>query len=170
MKLFIREIIIWPEDVRFEPRTLTFDPGAVSVVTGWSGTGKSSIVNIIDYVLGSGSCSIAVGVIRNAVSWFGLTIETDAGLMRIARPKPAARQVSEEIWLQQGPEVEQPLPMRPAANRRPAWMSASGLAAGPRSSPPTAAASGCAQAPVQRKPVPWRVAGLPWLGFACLTT
>ena len=116
MKLFIREIIIWPEDVRFEPRTLTFDPGAVSVVTGWSGTGKSSIVNIIDYVLGSGSCSIAVGVIRNAVSWFGLTIETDAGLMRIARPKPAARQVSEEIWLQQGPEVEQPLPMRPAAN------------------------------------------------------
>ena len=35
MKLFIREIIIWPEDVRFEPRTLTFDPGAVSVVTGW---------------------------------------------------------------------------------------------------------------------------------------
>ena len=80
MKLFIREIIIWPEDVRFEPRTLTFDPGAVSVVTGWSGTGKSSIVNIIDYVLGSGSCSIAVGVIRNAVSWFGLTIETDAGL------------------------------------------------------------------------------------------
>ncbi len=111
MKLFIREIIIWPEDVRFEPRTLTFDPGAVSVVTGWSGTGKSSIVNIIDYVLGSGSCSIAVGVIRNAVSWFGLTIETDAGLMRIARPKPAARQVSEEIWLQQGPEVEQPLPI-----------------------------------------------------------
>lgn len=116
MKLFVREIIIWPEDIRHEPRILSFDPEAVSVVTGWSGTGKSSIVNIIDYVLGSSTCSIAVGVIRNTVSWFGLTIETDAGLMRIARPKPAARQVSEDIWLQQGPEVEGDLPARPHAN------------------------------------------------------
>lgn len=116
MKLFIREIIIWPEDVSFEPRTLSFDPDEVSVVTGWSSTGKSSIVNIIDYVLGSSSCSIAVGVIRNTVSWFGLTIETDAGLLRIARPKPAARQVSEDIWLQQGEDVDQPLPARPHAN------------------------------------------------------
>jgi hypothetical protein len=116
MKLFIREIVIWPEDVKFQPRTLPFDPGAVSVVTGWSGTGKSSIVNIIDYVLGSGTCSIAVGVIRNAVSWFGLTIETDNGLMRIARPKPAARQVSEDIWIQDIDAVGQPLPARPHAN------------------------------------------------------
>ncbi|MGO4832012.1 DUF3732 domain-containing protein, partial [Rhizobiaceae sp. 2RAB30] len=116
MKLFIREIVVWPEDVQFEPRKLPFDPGAVSVVTGWSGTGKSSIVNIIDYVLGSGSCSIAVGAIRNAVSWFGLTVETDNGLMRIARPKPAARQVSEDIWIQDIDGVGQPLPTRPHAN------------------------------------------------------
>ncbi|TPL21645.1 DUF3732 domain-containing protein [Mesorhizobium sp. B2-4-10] len=116
MKLFIREIVIWPEDIKFQPRTLPFDPGAVSVVTGWSGTGKSSIVNIIDYVLGSGTCSIAVGAIRNAVSWFGLTIETDNGLMRIARPKPAARQVSEDIWIQDIDAIGQPLPARPHAN------------------------------------------------------
>ncbi|AMS43274.1 DUF3732 domain-containing protein [Aminobacter aminovorans] len=116
MKLFIREIVIWPEDIKFQPRKLPFDPGAVSVVTGWSGTGKSSIVNIIDYVLGSGTCSIAVGAIRNAVSWFGLTIETDNGLTRIARPKPAARQVSEDIWIQDIDAVGQPLPTRPHAN------------------------------------------------------
>ena len=40
MKLFIREIIIWPEDVRFEPRTLTFDPGAVDPAK-WSSWVKS---------------------------------------------------------------------------------------------------------------------------------
>ncbi|NDW07468.1 DUF3732 domain-containing protein [Jiella pacifica] len=116
MKLFIREIIIWAEDVSFQPRTLPFDPEAVSVVTGWSGTGKSSIVNIINYVLGSSTCSIAVGTIRDAVSWFGLTIETDNGLMRIARPKPAARHVSEEIWIQDIDDVGQMLPARPLAN------------------------------------------------------
>lgn len=85
----------------------------MSVVTGWSSTGKSSIVDIIDYVLGSGSCSIAVGVIRDTSSWFGLKIETENGMMRIARPKPASRQVSEEVWLQQGDDVEGPLPARP---------------------------------------------------------
>lgn len=116
MKLFIHQIIIWPEDVKHEPRILPFDPRAVSVVTGWSGTGKSSIVDIIDYVLGAGTCSIPVGVIRNTSSWFGLKIETDAGFIRIARPKPAARQVSEDIWLQQGSEVDGPLPARPYAN------------------------------------------------------
>ncbi len=116
MKLFIREIIVWPEDISFQPRTLPFNPGAVSVVTGWSGTGKSSIVNIIDYVLGSSTCSIAVGAIRNAVSWFGLTIETDNGLMRIARPKPAARQASEDIWIQDIDDIGRSLPARPYAS------------------------------------------------------
>lgn len=115
MKLFVLEIIIWPEDIQHPPRILAFDPASVSVITGWSGTGKSSIVDIIDYVLGSGSCSIPVGVIRDSASWFGLKIETETGTMRIARPKPAARQVSEDIWLQQGADVETPLPARPHA-------------------------------------------------------
>ena len=115
MKLLIHEIIIWPEDVQHDPRILSFNPAAVSVITGWSGTGKSSIVDIIDYVLGAGSCSIPVGVIRDTASWFGLKIETETGVMRLARPKPAARQVSDDIWLQQGAEVETPLPKRPHA-------------------------------------------------------
>ncbi len=115
MKLFIHSIIIWPDDPNHEPRVLPFDPSRVSIVTGWSSTGKSSIIDIINYVLGSGTCSIPVGVIRDLASWYGLEIETDAGLMRIARPKPASRQVSEDIWLQQGTDTENPLPRRPTA-------------------------------------------------------
>jgi Protein of unknown function (DUF3732) len=115
MKLFINAVIIWPEDPNYEPRRLPFDIEKVSIVTGWSSTGKSSIVDIINYVLGSGTCSIPVGYIRDLVSWYGLEIETDAGPMRIARPKPAARQVSEDIWLQQGGDTEGPLPRRPTA-------------------------------------------------------
>ncbi|MBA9036215.1 DUF3732 domain-containing protein [Rhizobium leguminosarum] len=113
MKLFIKSIVIWPEDPNHEPRILTFDTSRVSIVSGWSSTGKSSIVDIINYVLGSGNCSIPVGVIRDLSSWYGLEIETDAGPMRIARPKPAARQVSDDIWLQQGSDTQAPLPRRP---------------------------------------------------------
>jgi Protein of unknown function (DUF3732) len=113
MKLFIKAVIIWPGDPNYEPRRLPFDVEKVSIVTGWSSTGKSSIVDIINYVLGSGTCSIPVGYIRDLVSWYGLEIETDVGPMRIARPKPAARQVSEDIWLQQGGDTEGSLPRRP---------------------------------------------------------
>ncbi|NWJ22654.1 DUF3732 domain-containing protein [Rhizobium sp. RM] len=113
MKLFIKSIIIWPEDPNHEPRTLAFDTTKVSIVSGWSSTGKSSIVDIINYALGSGNCSIPVGVIRDLASWYGVEIETDAGPMRIARPKPAARQVSDDIWLQQGNDTTSPLPRRP---------------------------------------------------------
>lgn len=124
MNLFIRSVIIWPEDPNHEPRILPFDPSRVSVVTGWSSTGKSAIIDIINYVLGSGTCSIPVGVIRDLSSWYGLEIETDAGLMRVARPKPAARQVSEDIWLQQGTDTENPLPRRPTATTNTARLKA----------------------------------------------
>src|ERR1700748_1040368 len=115
MKLFIKAVIIWPDDPNHNPRIVTFDTDKVSIVTGWSSTGKSSIVDVINYVLGSGTCSIPVGYIRDLASWYGLEIDTDVGPMRIARPKPAARQVSDDIWLQQGDDTEAPLPRRPKA-------------------------------------------------------
>src|ERR1700738_4472226 len=113
MKLFIKAVIIWPEDPNHEPRRLFFDIDKLSIVTGWSSTGKSSIIDIINYVLGSGTCSIPIGYIRDLASWYGLEIETDAGPMRIARSKPAVRQVSDDVWLQQGGDTEGPLPRRP---------------------------------------------------------
>ena len=116
MKLFIRQLIIWPEDPNYLPRTVDFDPEKVSVVTGWSATGKSSIIAIIDYVLGASACTIPVGEIRDYASWYGLLIETDTGLIRIGRKKPEGRQLSNAFWTQQGADVESPLPIMPTAN------------------------------------------------------
>lgn len=113
MKLHVHQIIIWPENPEFEPRIVGFDPSTVSVVTGWSATGKSSISSIVDYVLGSASCAIPIGEIRDYASWYGLLIETDTGMMRIARQRPEGRQVSNNFWFQQGADVEKPLPRRP---------------------------------------------------------
>lgn len=48
MKLHIRELIIWPEDPNLEPRIIAFDPKRLSVISGWSSTGKSSVISIID--------------------------------------------------------------------------------------------------------------------------
>lgn len=118
MKLFIRELIIWPDDPNLDPRIISFDPERVSVITGWSGTGKSSIISIIDYVLGAGSSTIPVGIIRETASWYGLALETDVGPMRLAREKPTSREVSDAYWLQQGEDVSEELPRRPRSNAR----------------------------------------------------
>lgn len=118
MKLLIHELIVWPADPNHEPRIVRFDPKKVSVITGWSATGKSSIISIIDYVLGAGSCAIPVGEIRDLASWYGLLIETDTGPMRLARKKPEGRQVSPDYWLQQGADTEAPLPRLPQSNAK----------------------------------------------------
>ncbi|MCP3469322.1 DUF3732 domain-containing protein [Bradyrhizobium sp. CCGUVB1N3] len=116
MKLFIRELIIWPENPEHSPRIIQFDTKKISVITGWSATGKSSVIAIIDYVLGAGTCAIPVGHIRNTSSWFGLRLDTDVGAMRIARHKPDGRQVSNAFWVQQGADVDGPPPLRPTQN------------------------------------------------------
>jgi hypothetical protein len=116
MKIFIRQIIVWPEDPAHSPRIVSFNPEKVSVLTGWSATGKSSITAIIDYVLGASACAIPVGVIRDTASWFGLLLDTDAGPMRVARMKPDGRQVSNSYWVQQGDDVERSIPLRPTQN------------------------------------------------------
>ncbi|TRB00856.1 DUF3732 domain-containing protein [Agrobacterium tumefaciens] len=113
MKLFIKQIIIWPVDPSREPRVVTFDTEKISVISGWSSTGKSSIISIIDYVLGAKHCSIPVGEIRDRASWYGLLVETSAGLMRLARKKPDGRQVDNSYWLQEGSDAESNLPVLP---------------------------------------------------------
>jgi hypothetical protein len=113
MKLFIKQIIIWPVDPRHKPRVVSFDTEKISVISGWSSTGKSSVISIIDYVLGAKHCTIPVGEIRDHASWYGLLIETSSGLMRLARKKPDGRQVDNSYWLQEGPDSETPLPVTP---------------------------------------------------------
>ena len=88
MKLHIRELILWSADEGRKPVVITFPESRVSVITGWSETGKSAILSIIDYVLGSERCTIPIGVVRDAVVWYGLRIDTEIGLVRVARRKP----------------------------------------------------------------------------------
>lgn len=113
MKLHIKRLIIWPQDADLEPRIVSFELSKVSVITGWSGTGKSSIISIIDYVFGSTACHIPVGEIRDLASWYGLEIETDAGPMRVARRKPDGRSVSRDMWVQRGEDALGDLPRQP---------------------------------------------------------
>lgn len=114
MKLHIKRLIIWPQNPELEPRVIRFETDKVSVITGWSGTGKSSIISIIDYVFGAETCHIPVDEVRDYASWYGLEIETDAGPMRVARRKPDGRSVSRDMWVQRGEDALTDLPRQPS--------------------------------------------------------
>ncbi|WP_182446839.1 DUF3732 domain-containing protein [Cereibacter sphaeroides] len=49
-------------------RTLDFDIGTVNVITGASGTGKSAIIDAIDYCLGSSDCKLPFFVRNHAIA------------------------------------------------------------------------------------------------------
>ncbi|HET8890930.1 MAG TPA: DUF3732 domain-containing protein [Candidatus Angelobacter sp.] len=99
MKLNIQQLILWPEATNNPPVQIELPANKVSVITGWSGTGKSSIIAIVDYVLGSDKCAIPVGIIRESVSWYGLRVETALGVMRIARRSPHDQDYSNDYEL-----------------------------------------------------------------------
>ena len=92
------EIVLYGKNGK--KRTLEFRTGAVNVITGASSTGKSQIVNIIDYCCGSGNCNIARGPIRDKVEWYGLLFRTHQGKIFIARRNPPrSRATTNETYL-----------------------------------------------------------------------
>lgn len=108
MQLQILEIILWPRNESFTPRRVEFQCGMVNVISGASKTGKSSVIPIIDYCLGSERCSVPVGTIRSACSWFGILLQTDEGKKLLARREPDDQISTGDMLLLEGDDLEIP--------------------------------------------------------------
>lgn len=98
MQFQILSLILWSKH-GYPPRVLSFEPGMVNVITGASKTGKSAVIPIIDYCLASGKCSIPVGTIRNACTWFGIVIDTLEGRKLLARREPGNAKQSGDMYV-----------------------------------------------------------------------
>lgn len=88
MKFQIERLIVWPKKEGFDPREIEFQPNCVNVLSGDSRTGKSAVVAIIDYCLGSHDCSVPGGKVRENASWFGIVVSTAEGRLLLARRNP----------------------------------------------------------------------------------
>jgi hypothetical protein len=108
MKLAILKIILWPKDLNHSPRVIPFAPGKINIITGESGTGKSTLTWIIDYCLGSGKCSIPVGLIRELIGWFGLHLQLANTEMIVARRNPEDQQTTTDIYWAEGLNLDVP--------------------------------------------------------------
>ena len=108
MQFQIREIVLWAKKAGHAPRRVRFEPGRLNVITGWSKTGKSAVIPIIDYCLGSDTCAIPVKTIRDATAWFGLLVDTEVGQYLFARREPGGAKATNEMVMLEGPVVEVP--------------------------------------------------------------
>lgn len=86
MSFSIKALVLYSHDG--EQRIVPFREHGLNIITGKSKTGKSAIIDIIDYCLGRGSFNVAEGFIRKRVSWFGLHLTKDGDEVFIARDNP----------------------------------------------------------------------------------
>jgi hypothetical protein len=103
----ILDIVIYSHDGR--RRELRLGVGTVNILTGSSKSGKSALIDVVNYCFGAGKCEVPAGPIRRAISWFGLRLQLDDGQAFIARRCPApTSQSSEDCFVSIASQV--PLP------------------------------------------------------------
>jgi hypothetical protein len=101
MSLQLRSISIYSHEG--ERRDVEFRLGSLNIVTGASKTGKSALLDIVDYCWGRAECTVAEGEIRKSVSWFLLHLDNSGEGILLARrnPGPAGR-ASDDIFFARG--------------------------------------------------------------------
>jgi TolA-binding protein len=101
----INSIILWSRYEEDGVRRLNFAANCVNILTGASQTGKSAIIPIIDYCLGSNECTIPVGIIRNACEWFGVLVDLNGGQMLFCRREPETQKSTGDMYFARGKNI-----------------------------------------------------------------
>jgi phage shock protein A len=94
----LSELILYSHDGAV--RTVKFATTGLNIITGESKSGKSAIIHIVDYCMGSDECHIPLGVIREKVDWYAVRIVDGINNLFVARRNPApGRKSSAEIYI-----------------------------------------------------------------------
>ncbi len=90
-------------------RVLSLKPGRLNIITGASKTGKTALIEILDYCFGASKCMIPEGIIRQTVEWVGIRLQVTEGHVFVARRLPTpGRAASADVFYTVGKDV--PLP------------------------------------------------------------
>jgi hypothetical protein len=114
----ISRIVLWPKDSTKSVRTVIFQAGRLNIISGVSRTGKSAIIPIIDYCLGSDRCTIPTGIIRQKTAWFGVVVHTNEGEKLFARREPESQQATDDMYIaEDANQIEAPKSLRKNTTR-----------------------------------------------------
>lgn len=107
MTIQITDIVLY--STRGHRRVLKLRPGSLNIIPGDSKTGKSALVSIVDYCLGSSSCNVPAGVIRDNVAWYALRLTDGSAQHLVGRRAPAdGRTTSTDAFYAVGADIDIP--------------------------------------------------------------
>ncbi len=107
LSLQIAKIILYSR--KGEVRELEFRPGRLNVLTGGSKTGKSAIIDIVDYCTGRDECNVADGVIRRYVGWYAVLFQLNDSQVFVARRNPPVGERRDpDVYLARGTVIATP--------------------------------------------------------------
>jgi hypothetical protein len=89
-------------------RDVEFRLGALNILTGKSKTGKSAILDIVEYCLGRKTATIPTGVINDHVSWYYVIVQFANERVLICRPNPKGASTNRAMVRTGGLEVAAP--------------------------------------------------------------
>lgn len=101
----LNSILLWPRNKDFTYKRISFESDKVNIITGSSRTGKSAVIPIIDYCLGSDKCTIPVETIRKACEWFGVLVDLENEQLLLCRKEPGAQNATNEMYFARGQSV-----------------------------------------------------------------
>jgi hypothetical protein len=91
----VRGIVLYHRDGE-RAHELELAPGALNVITGISDTGKSAVIEIVDYCLGSSGHTVYRGPELDVIGWYGLRLEIAGRPVFVARERPPQGQKSSD--------------------------------------------------------------------------
>lgn len=106
MNFYFKKIILWCKNGT--KREVEFQPNKVNVITGGSGTGKTAILQIIDYCLFASEHKISEDIINENIMWYGINFMINDNNYTIAREAPKFKEVSNNYYfssLGEEPEI-----------------------------------------------------------------
>ncbi|MFE3328865.1 DUF3732 domain-containing protein [Streptomyces sp. NPDC059176] len=94
----IRSIILYSKSG--EKRVLDFRLGELNIVTGTSQTGKSALLDIVDFCLGRDEATLPISPIFNTVAWYAVILQLPDTRVLAARPapRPGAKSVTNAMF------------------------------------------------------------------------
>tara|TARA_R110002096_G_scaffold159815_1_gene325770 strand:+ start:4181 stop:6031 length:1851 start_codon:yes stop_codon:yes gene_type:complete len=103
MKFHIKKVILWLNNKKI--REIKFEPNKVNVITGDSSTGKTEILDIIDYCFFSSDSKISESIVNENIAWYGILLHINGREYTIARKSLIKGAVSKEYYFSSEGEI-----------------------------------------------------------------
>ena len=112
MNFHFKKVVLWLYNG--EKRELIFQPNKVNVITGGSTTGKTAIMQIIDYCLFASRSKLPESIINENVAWYGINIQINEKNYTICRTALSHGKATNNYFFSSSGEI----PEFPSANNK----------------------------------------------------